>query len=125
MVYQQNNTDFKYINKCTLYSIFQCVELYPLCAYLSFFFFFYFGDFDSQFTFTNSCHLSVFVIYLLDHAQIIVIIVYKLDLSARKGATDLQIKHVLLLSYITCMVGTVIFRKHISLRVNSYCCAHF
>jgi len=43
----------------------------------SFTFFFYFRDFDSQLTCTNSCHLSVFVIYVLNHTHIIVIIVCK------------------------------------------------
>ena len=41
------------------------------------FFFSYSRDFDFQLTFTNSCHLSVFIIYVLDHTNIIVIIVYK------------------------------------------------
>ena len=44
-----------------------CVPSFP--------FFFYFRDFDSQFTCTNSCHLSVCYICLIN--QIIVIIVYK------------------------------------------------
>jgi hypothetical protein len=35
------------------------------------------SDFDSQFAYTNSCQLSMFVTYGLNHAQIIVIIVYK------------------------------------------------
>jgi hypothetical protein len=36
-----------------------------------------FRYFDAQFSCTNSCHLSVYVIYVLNHAYIIVIIVYK------------------------------------------------
>ena len=43
----------------------------PLCAFLSF----------SQFVFTIQCHLSVFVIYVLNYTQIIVIIVYSIVLS--------------------------------------------
>ena len=39
--------------------------------------FFNVKDTDSQLSCTNSGHLSVFVIYVLNHAQIIVIIVYK------------------------------------------------
>jgi hypothetical protein len=49
-----------------------CVSSFPFF----FFSFFYFRDFDSQFTCTNSCHLSGFVIYVLIHTCITVTIVY-------------------------------------------------
>jgi hypothetical protein len=60
MVHQQNNTSFNN-------SIFQSVELYPFVCL----------PFLSQFVFTIQCHLSVFVISVLNHTQIIVIIVYR------------------------------------------------
>lgn len=48
--------------------------LYHLCAFLSYFLL---QGLDSQLTCTNSYHLSVFIIYVLYHTQIIVFIVCK------------------------------------------------